>query len=188
MDKEPWTASSLGDSPGESSGLLRAPLNEFASFNGGNGAAVSSVRSRLMTNPSSDIPSQHARGADKENVHPENVLVRQTAALEASKWQASLGSKQLNCRLTSQTRGQQRSRQQQARRPLKPSVGSRTSLSGTKRFRPPVASKKKLDNVASKGLGEPCVPTAPMNKKQKTRRSEGRPFIYEETMKISFSF
>ncbi|GMF33737.1 unnamed protein product [Phytophthora fragariaefolia] len=133
-----------------------------------------------------DMPSCQARDLDKENVHPENVLVRQTAALEASKWQTTLNSKRLSSGLGGQYPDHHFVRQHQAKGVLRPSIGSRSNVNGKKRFRPPVASKK-LGDVAPKNRQVPWSLKAPMSKKQKVCNSKTQPFVHKEVMKISFA-
>ncbi|GMF40770.1 unnamed protein product [Phytophthora lilii] len=119
---------------------------------------------------------------DKENVHPENVLVRKTAALEASKWRSS----QLNSRFPHKCRDNQITQQQRsAKRTLKPLLESRSQVSGKKRFRPPLPSKKNPSSITKVNM-ETSSPSGPRPKKRKIASPEAQPFVYKEAMKISF--
>ncbi|KAL3661921.1 hypothetical protein V7S43_013214 [Phytophthora oleae] len=128
---------------------------------------------------------QELHCGDKENVHPEDVLIRNTAALEACKSSRSTSkSKLLHSRLSVKYPEHQEARQKMtAKKPLKASIEPRSKLIGKKRFNPPVASKRLRASSSMSILDT----EAQRMKKQKVAVTEARPFIYRESMKISLT-
>ncbi|KAF1795433.1 Breast cancer type 2 susceptibility protein [Phytophthora cactorum] len=163
------------------------PSNELTLPCRNRGTAVPSYRLSDSAYPVTE--TRHHQGqrldcGDKENVHPENVLDRKTAAPEASKTRRmSVSSVHLNSR---QALNQGSRQQKRMKRALKPSIEPCSKLVGKKRFHPPVASKR-LCTSNSKSYQDIDHSTAPRSKKQKVADTEVRPFIYQESMKISLT-
>ncbi|KAG3131892.1 hypothetical protein PI124_g4948 [Phytophthora idaei] len=163
------------------------PSNELTLPCRNRGTAVPSYRLSDSAYPLTE--TRHRQGqrldcGDKENVHPENVLARKTAAPEASKTRRmSVSSVHLNSR---QALNQGARQQKRMNRALKPSIEPCSKLIGKKRFHPPVASKR-LCASNSKSYQDIDHSTAPRSKKQKVADTEARPFIYQESMKISLT-
>ncbi|CAH0481629.1 unnamed protein product [Peronospora belbahrii] len=126
---------------------------------------------------------------DKENVHPESVLDRETAALEASKAREStLTSKQSSLRFVRKHREHQYNRHQAVmKRALKPSIEPHAKMiSERRRFYPPLPSKRLCANDSG-GLQDSVHPAPPGSKRRKAVAVGPEPFVYREIMKVSLT-
>ncbi|KAK1943882.1 Breast cancer type 2 susceptibility [Phytophthora citrophthora] len=118
---------------------------------------------------------------DKENVHPEIVLVRNTAALEACKASRSTPIPKL---LHSRLRVKYPEQHETAKQKL--SIEPRSKTIRKRRFNPPVASKRLC---ASNSMNHYDTGRSEGHeiKKRKVDDTETRSFIYQESMKISLT-
>ncbi|RQM16968.1 hypothetical protein DD237_001468 [Peronospora effusa] len=136
----------------------------------------------------------HSRGrgldcSDKENVHPESLRDRETAAVETSKmWRPRFSLKKPILRSVSKYREHQSIQHQgMAKRVLKPSIEPRAKLIGKRQFHPPLPSKRLCANDFE-GLRElGSHPTGLRSNTKKAIAVEAQPFVYQETMKISLA-
>ncbi|ETL91337.1 hypothetical protein L917_10101, partial [Phytophthora nicotianae] len=157
--------------------------NDLAHSSRNRGSSLPPRRLSDSAYPLTDIHHQRLDCGDKENVHPENVLIRKTAALEASKiLRSSTSSMYLNSRLSLNHVALQ---QKKINKALKPAI-VRSKMTGKKRFHPPAASKRISFNDR-KSLQHMDHFTASRSKKQKVIDTEAQPFIYQESMKISLT-
>ncbi|KAF4139672.1 BRCA2 oligonucleotide/oligosaccharide-binding domain-containing protein [Phytophthora infestans] len=159
--------------------------NNLAYSNRHRGVSFPSRRLSDSVHPLADNrhhQTQRLDCGDKENVHPENGLIRKTAALEVSKaLRPSAISMHLNSGISFNHVALQ---QKKIRRALKPSIEPRSKMVGKKRFRPPTASKRTSSNNP-KNLQDVDYFTASRGKTQRVGDSKAQPFVYVESMKIS---
>ncbi|KAI9917493.1 hypothetical protein PsorP6_012554 [Peronosclerospora sorghi] len=133
------------------------------------------------SNPRRDDPSF----SDKENVHPENLLVSKIVALKA--WPPAHSSEQMTSKSGVRClKDRQVRRPMIANRALKPSIEPRSKVTDKSRFHPPVPSKRfKVHD--SNGLRDSGQSVLPRSKRQQDIAVDVKPYIYQESMKISLT-